>query len=157
MATTTNVSPLKINYLTQAQYDAATKNADEIYLTPNNVADYVVNQGVATSSANVDWWYRKWSSGLLETGCYWSGSTSPYSTGSGFGFYNTTFTFPTTMQPINTNYQVYAEIKCGSGHAFYTGTVGTKTTSNFKIYYGSTVTSGTPTMEAWITVRGYWK
>lgn len=40
MATTTNLTTLKINYLTQAQYDAlvqaGTVNADEIYLTPEN-------------------------------------------------------------------------------------------------------------------------
>jgi len=37
MATTTNVANLKINYLTQAQYDAALSNneinEDEIYMT----------------------------------------------------------------------------------------------------------------------------
>jgi len=37
MATTTNLSTLKINYLTQAQFDAlTTKEANEIYLTPDN-------------------------------------------------------------------------------------------------------------------------
>jgi hypothetical protein len=40
MSTTTNLSTLKINVLTQAQYDAlvqaGTVNADEIYLTPEN-------------------------------------------------------------------------------------------------------------------------
>lgn len=36
MATTTNLSTLKINYLTQAQFDALeTKEANEIYLTPD--------------------------------------------------------------------------------------------------------------------------
>jgi hypothetical protein len=39
MSTTTNLSSLKINYLTQAQYDAAasnnTINENEIYLTPS--------------------------------------------------------------------------------------------------------------------------
>jgi hypothetical protein len=39
MATTTNLSTLKINYLTQAQFDALeTKEANEIYLTPDNTA-----------------------------------------------------------------------------------------------------------------------
>ncbi len=38
MATTTNLTTLKINYLTQEQYDAAvtsgTINSDELYFTP---------------------------------------------------------------------------------------------------------------------------
>lgn len=41
MATTTNLSTLKINYLTQAQYDAALTNsqinADELYMTPDTI------------------------------------------------------------------------------------------------------------------------
>ena len=45
MATTTSVSPLRINYLTQAQYDAAlannTINANEFYFTPSNGQWYV--------------------------------------------------------------------------------------------------------------------
>lgn len=40
MSTTTNLSTLKINYLTQAQYDAALANSEinenEIYLTPDS-------------------------------------------------------------------------------------------------------------------------
>lgn len=39
MSTTTNISTLKINYLSQAQYDAAAAsnliNEDELYLTPD--------------------------------------------------------------------------------------------------------------------------
>ena len=44
MPTTTNLSTLKINYLTQAQYNAAvsnnTINENEIYLTPSSIADH---------------------------------------------------------------------------------------------------------------------
>ena len=36
MTTTTNIRQLKINKLTKAQYDAAVKNADELYLTPDD-------------------------------------------------------------------------------------------------------------------------
>ena len=45
MSTTTDLSTLKINYLTQAQYDAAlsgnTINEDELYLTPESSADKI--------------------------------------------------------------------------------------------------------------------
>ena len=34
MATTTDLAELKINVLTQSQYDSATKNTNELYLTP---------------------------------------------------------------------------------------------------------------------------
>ena len=34
MSTTTDLTELKINVLTQAQYDSATKASDELYLTP---------------------------------------------------------------------------------------------------------------------------
>lgn len=36
MATTTNVSNLKINVLTKEQYDAATKDENQLYLITNN-------------------------------------------------------------------------------------------------------------------------
>ena len=56
MSTTTNLPTLKINYLTQAQYDAAvsggTVNDDELYLTPS--ADY------STSEVNTG---KKWIDG----------------------------------------------------------------------------------------------
>lgn len=51
MATTTDVSPLKINYLTQSQYNTALANnqinANELYLTP---ADDTVNISIATNA-----------------------------------------------------------------------------------------------------------
>lgn len=56
MSTTTTLTEFKINYLTQAQYDAAvsggTVNADELYLTPS--ADY------STSEVNTG---KKWIDG----------------------------------------------------------------------------------------------
>lgn len=104
MSTTTNLSTLKINYLTQAQYDEALANSqineDELYFTPgtggdaghveltqaqydaltpsqqtdgtvyfitdanstpNNIVDFIVEQG--TSGI---WTYRKWHSGIAE-------------------------------------------------------------------------------------------
>lgn len=56
MATTTNVSPLKINYLTQAQYDTALANnqinADELYFTPaaNNITINLNGANVSSPS-----------------------------------------------------------------------------------------------------------
>ena len=84
--TTTNLSTLKINYLTQSQYDTALDNnqinENEIYMTPTKdmttqevddfidelditgsktAADLVVEQGISGI-----WTYRKWSSGIAE-------------------------------------------------------------------------------------------
>ena len=58
MSTTTNLSTLKINYLTQAQYDAAAAGGliqnDELYLTPETnsyVASTTTTQIFVQSSA----------------------------------------------------------------------------------------------------------
>lgn len=66
MATTTNLSTLKINYLTQAQYDEALANDEidenSIYLTEDTSdASIIIEQG--TSGI---WTYRKWSNGISE-------------------------------------------------------------------------------------------
>ena len=57
MATTTSVSPLRINYLTQAQYDAAlannTINANELYFTPSNGQWY---GGISTAGTDAASW-----------------------------------------------------------------------------------------------------
>lgn len=54
MATTTDLSPLKINYLTQTQYDSALTNnqinENEIYLTPEEA---IVIQSASTSVAGI--------------------------------------------------------------------------------------------------------
>lgn len=59
MATTTNVSPLIINYLTQAQYDAAllnnTINANELYLTPESASS--ISIATETTGGIVKPWY----------------------------------------------------------------------------------------------------
>ena len=53
MATTTNLETLVINYLTQAQYDAAklagTLNTNQLYLTPDT--------GSSSSSVQIIEWY----------------------------------------------------------------------------------------------------
>lgn len=65
MSVTTRLKSLKINYLTQSQYDTALDNEEinenELYLTPDNNADFVVETG--TSGI---WTYRKWDSGIAE-------------------------------------------------------------------------------------------
>lgn len=54
MATTTNLSTLKINYLTQEQYNTAVANnqinSDELYFTPSQIT-YGTTDLVAGSSA----------------------------------------------------------------------------------------------------------
>ena len=63
MSTTTNLNTLKINYLTQAQYDAAssggTINENELYLTPQpttlsgyGITDASISSGVITLGSN---------------------------------------------------------------------------------------------------------
>lgn len=65
MSVTTRLKSLKINYLTQSQYDTALDNEEinenELYLTPDNNVDFVVETG--TSGI---WTYRKWNSGIAE-------------------------------------------------------------------------------------------
>ena len=52
MATTTQIPNLQINVLTKAQYDAATKDENQIYLiTDNNTANYLpINGGTLTGT-----------------------------------------------------------------------------------------------------------
>lgn len=45
MATTTNVSNLKINVLTKEQYDAATKDENQLYLITNNTTEFLALTG----------------------------------------------------------------------------------------------------------------
>lgn len=67
---TENLSTLKINKLTQEQYDreldADNLNTSELYLTP--VGDHVIEYGTSGS-----WTYRKWASGIYEC---WGGYRS---------------------------------------------------------------------------------
>ena len=64
MATTTNLTTLKINYLTQEQYDTALANsqinANELYFTPEGSATplahahgYITNLGAVTTTATM--------------------------------------------------------------------------------------------------------
>lgn len=69
MSTTTKLDTLKINYLTQAQYDAevsgGTIDEDALYLTPDSVE---VTKVIAQGTGN-GWTYRKWSDGTMEMWC----------------------------------------------------------------------------------------
>lgn len=57
MATTTNLSTLKINYLTQAQYNTALANNqindDELYLTPDEIITVTPSITNVTSGATI--------------------------------------------------------------------------------------------------------
>ena len=68
MATTTNLSSLVINYLTQAQYDAAvqagTLNENQLYLTPAGVSTetdpvFTASPANGITSANITAWNGK--------------------------------------------------------------------------------------------------
>ena len=54
MATTTDLTTLKINYLTQAQYDTALANnqinANELYFTPSGIVGSVTSIGVSNAT-----------------------------------------------------------------------------------------------------------
>lgn len=54
MATDKKLSSLVINTLTQAQYDSATKNEDELYLTPDDTDEQLANkQDKLVSGTNI--------------------------------------------------------------------------------------------------------
>lgn len=56
MPTDTKLNNLVINYLTQEQYDAlATKNANELYLTPDSTARYKHTVTLKTSAGAIIW------------------------------------------------------------------------------------------------------
>lgn len=64
MATTTDLSTLKINYLTQAQYDNALANnqinANELYLTPvkSDVDELIVIDSSQPTSPSTKIWIK---------------------------------------------------------------------------------------------------
>lgn len=105
MSTTTELSKLTINYLTQAQYDAevegGTIDENALYLTPSEstpsvMADYIVEQG--TSGI---WTYRKWNSGVAE--CWGTTATRSITSWSAWGGiyiaapYNTQDSYPSGL------------------------------------------------------------
>lgn len=56
MATTTNVSNLRINVLTQAQYDAAEKDENQIYLITDGVTiNQLLNRSTAVNEADTNY------------------------------------------------------------------------------------------------------
>ena len=100
--TTTDLSTLKINYLSQEAYDAeksgGTIEENEIYLTPaSTCADYVVEQGVSDG-----WRYRKWNSGVAE--CWRSEASRSYAMTQAYGsmYYCTaSYSFPSGLSFIS--------------------------------------------------------
>lgn len=153
MSTTTNLSTLKINYLTQTQYDTALSNnqinENEIYLTPNETVDLVVEQG--TSGI---WTYRKWSSGIAE--CWGSHSATISQLGgvlNGYS-YSVAVDFPSNLfiDVPNVTYSAFL-----SNAYALTGTLNTSLTKNSVTLYAVSNTSGSKSSTWYIQVIGKWK
>ena len=152
-----NLSTLKINKMTQEQYDrelaADNLSTTELYLTPapENV-DSILEQGTSVHSAGT-WTWRKWRSGLYEG---W-GSFRPTISGSGailggYGCYGS-LSFPTVFiqAPIVT-YSVYGNTGyefCGKSN------VGTGSFTWYALS-NSAYTTGN-TVHLHVTVKGKWK
>ena len=97
MATTTDINTLKINYLTQEQYDNATKNPNEIYITSDTSIDEIETSITTHSAQNSNYivYARKWESGLSECYCQYKDTQSNYTSGILNGrVYRHTFSFP---------------------------------------------------------------
>lgn len=119
MSTTTNLTTLKINYLTQAQYNAAlsggTINEDEIYLTPQSGSTtnpYVTSQGVSG-----DWRYRVWSNNFIEV--WFNGSVTFTSASTSYqGWYRSTLnvTIPAAVRDITGDFADTANIQVTGAH-----------------------------------------
>lgn len=116
MSTTTDLSTLKINYLTQSQFDTTLGNnqinENEIYLTPTEdmttqevddfvseldiggnagtAVDLVVEQGTSGM-----WTYRKWNSGIAE--CWGRVTVASQTYAANGGYYNVTGAPPTDL------------------------------------------------------------
>ena len=138
MSTTTDLTTLKINYLTQAQYDAAitggTINDDEIYMTPSATADYIVDEGSVTASPTGAFnYYRKWSNGKAE---FW------YSYYSSSGLTTATWSSPLAYKDVTT----FSNIWDGVFTTINIVNVLTRDSQAISIYPLSWTTSGVSTM-----------
>jgi hypothetical protein len=174
MSTTTNVSTLKINYLTQSQYDTALDNnqisENEFYLTPTEdmttqeVDDFVDELEVGGSGTAVDlvveqgtsgiWTYRKWSSGIAEC---WGSQTevkSHVSTVLGGYSYNSVVVFPSGL---------FVELPLVTFSAYLnneyalTGTLPNSFSTNQITLWAVCNTSGSKTTTWQVKAIGRWK
>lgn len=174
MSTTTNVSTLKINYLTQSQYDTALNNnqinENEIYLTPTEdmtlqevddfvselniggnagtAVDLVVEQGISGM-----WTYRKWSSGIAECWAITPAVSHAMTTQSGNGYYCAkTYQFPSGLFTSVNNVQ--ANRDAGQGLVFIS--IYGITTTGLSCYISCTTTL-TQTFGISFYATGRWK
>ena len=149
---TENLSTLKINKMTQEQYDrelaADNINASELYLTP--MEDHVIDQGKAGN-----WTYRNWANGTYECWGKIPSTITAIVSSSVFGGNNAygTVSFPTVFieTPV-VNYALYAT----NGYDFAgkanvsTGSFTWYALSNATLSVGGAVTVN-------VHVRGRWK
>ena len=180
MATTTNLDTLKINYLTQAQYDAALENneidEDQVYLTPgpNDILanDLVVagNASIAgaltigginavgcthttSSGSGYRYDYYKFDNGLMIITLYWGGTSTHYN--QSLGGYGRNLAFSWNEAFMDTSYNVFHSWKVGSGFAEPAGFV--KRSSTGVSLYCITNTTGEQSTEVNMTCIGRWK
>lgn len=164
MATTTNLDTLKINYLTQSQYDTALTNNEinnnEIYLTPNDGADYVVETG-STTTSGISWTYRKWNSGICDLWGTYVVSQAPYNTTVVYGYWYrhmSTIYFPFPIKEVAGSYTVNGGNSWAiPGVEFPYSLDGTPNFIESTSLYSLTATSGTVTMVYKMTLHGKWK
>lgn len=145
-----NLSTLKINKLTQEQYDrelaANNLSSSELYLTP--VGDHVIEQG--TSGV---WYYRKWASGIAEC---WTESQQSY-TGTltsnlmgGYCYY-VDFTLPFTFASMPV---AWGNGKTSTGVGF--AEVTPLSTTVVRLFVIGNANS-TQINNAYVNVKGRWK
>ena len=144
MATTTNVSPLKINYLTQAQYDTALANnqinANELYFTPSSGASAgnVIGSSTAAKFYRGDnTWSNEISGGQLKITANSNTVTIGSQNASFCHIYNSTaipFIFNNSVATTNGDLGT-STYRWGTG--YFKGDIilqGTGTTTNNRIY-----------------------
>lgn len=106
------------------------------------------------------WSWKKWNDGVLELERRYSGPPTTgthYTTVGGlYGYRVTDFTFPSSINPINSNYTITANWKIASGFAIDAGSVGTKSTTGFSLF-GMGSSSGVTSVEIDIYIRARWK
>lgn len=182
MATTTNLDTLKINYLTQAQYDAALENdeidEDQVYLTPGS-NDILANDLVVAGNASIvgaltvggvdvpncehtvssgsryRYDFYKYSNGLLMIALYWGGTTTHYVQSLGGYGRQVSFNWGSDHAFNGLGYSCFHTWKVGSGFAEPAGMI--KQSANAVNLYCVTNTTGEQSTEINMLCVGRWK
>lgn len=119
----------------------------------------ILNCMYTTGSSN-SWTWRKYADGTFDAWVYSSGAPSGgthYYTNSPFyGYKVDGIYFPSEMQPIDTNYQVYVRWQVGQGFVCSSHTVSTKTLTYFTVYTLGTASSQS-TVNFHAHIHGRWK